>query len=198
MKRKGTETRQEIVDQACQLFSLKGYHHTSVNDLLAATGLTKGGLYGHFRSKEEIWEAAYDRAVEVWRGIVFQGVGEIEDPLERIARVIENDLRNYVEARVFEGGCFFFNLLVELSGQTQGMAERILHGFEGFSRVVARWLEEARKAGKLRPEAEPREISAFIVVALNGATALYVPRRDTKILEQTIRQLRQYLESWRA
>jgi hypothetical protein len=99
---------------------------------------------------------------------------------------------------VFEGGCYFFNLLVELSGQTQGMAERILRGYDGFSRVLTRWLEEARAAGMLRAGADPREIADFIIVALNGATALYVPRRDPTVLEQTIRQLRRHLEGLRA
>src|SRR5512141_2803457 len=132
MRRSGSDTRQEIVEQALQLFSLKGYHHTSINDLLTATELTKGGLYGHFGSKEEIWTAAYERAVELWRGIVFRGIKDIEDPLLRIERVIEQDLRNYVGGRVFEGGCLFLNLLVELSGQSPALAAQILHGFEGF------------------------------------------------------------------
>ena len=63
MQNKGVQTRQRIVSKSLQLFSVKGYYHTSVNDILDATGLTKGGLYGHFASKEDIWYAAYDAAV---------------------------------------------------------------------------------------------------------------------------------------
>src|SRR5512141_1711430 len=121
MRRSGSDTRQEIVEQALQLFSLKGYHHTSINDLLTAAELTKGGLYGHFGSKEEIWSAAYERAVDIWRGIVFRGVKSVDDPLLRIQLVVEQDLRDYLGGRVFDGGCVFLNLLVELSGQSQAM-----------------------------------------------------------------------------
>jgi AcrR family transcriptional regulator len=198
MKRKGSETRQAIVESALQLFSVKGYHNTSVNDILAATGLTKGGLYGHFGSKEEIWEAGYRRAVEIWTGIVFRGAGSVSDPLERILHVIGNDLRDYVGGRVFEGGCIFFNLLVELSGQNQPMAERILRGYDGFSRLLAQWLDEAKASGTLRPEADSREIADFIVVVLNGATALFTARQDPRVLDQAICQLRNYLDGWRA
>lgn len=197
MKRSGAETREEIVEQALQLFTLKGYHNTSVNDLLKATGLTKGGLYGHFGSKEEIWAAAYERAVEIWTGIVFKGVRSIEDPLLRIQRAIEQDLGEYVGRRTFEGGCFFFNLLVELSGQEPAMAGRILRGFDGFSARLASWLEEAREKNLLRPAAEPQEIADFLVMALNGATALYSARQDPQVLDQAIRQLRCYLDGWR-
>lgn len=197
VKRKGSETRQVVVDSALQLFSVKGYHNTSISDILAATGLTKGGLYAHFGSKEELWDAAYERAVEIWTGIVFRDAGSAADPLDRIARVLENDLREYVAGRVFRGGCIFFNLLVELSGQDQPMADRILRGYDGFSRVLARWLDEAKAAGILRAEADSAEIADFIVVVLNGATALFSARQDERVLEQALRQLRQHLDGWR-
>jgi len=59
---------------------VKGYHNTSISDIMAATGRTKGGLYAHFDGKEALRSAAYERAVEVWRGIVFKGVRKASDP----------------------------------------------------------------------------------------------------------------------
>lgn len=198
MKHKGPATRQEIVEKALQLFSLKGFHSTSVNDLCEAAGLTKGGLYGHFESKEEVWKAAHERAIEIWRGIVFRDTRAIADPLLRVQRVIEQDLRDYVGGRVFKGGCFFLNLLVELSGQTPQLAACVLDGFDGFSLLLARWLAEAREKHLLRPEADPEEIADFLVVALNGAAALFAARQESAVLEKTLRQLKTYLDSWRA
>jgi AcrR family transcriptional regulator len=49
-----------------------GEFNTAIGDILADTGPTKGGLYGHFPSKEEIWNAVYDEAVRIWKGIVFK------------------------------------------------------------------------------------------------------------------------------
>lgn len=195
-RRSGSDTRREIVEQALQLFSVKGYHNTSVNDLLDATGLTKGGLYGHFGSKEAIWAAAYERAVEIWRGIVFRETKEIANPLLRIQRVIEQDLRDYLGGRVFEGGCFFLNNLVELSGQSPALSSRILAGFDGFAALLARWLAEAQRKGMLAPEMDPREIADFIVISLNGAAALFAARPKPEVLELTIQQLRCYVGSW--
>ena len=53
---KGRKTRQLITQKALQLFSVKGYFNTSISDIQEATGLTKGGLYCHFKSKEDISE----------------------------------------------------------------------------------------------------------------------------------------------
>ncbi|MEJ2476540.1 MAG: TetR/AcrR family transcriptional regulator [Desulfobacterales bacterium] len=103
MASKGMQTRQDIITKSLQVFSVKGYFNTSVNDILAVTGLTKGGLYGHFRSKEDIWYAVYDQAVMIWRDIVLKGAENIADPLERLEKTIEKDMKNYLGADVFDG-----------------------------------------------------------------------------------------------
>lgn len=193
MKGIGSQTRQKIIAESLQLFSVKGYFHTSINDILAATKLTKGGFYGHFESKEELWDAAYDRAIEIWKGIVFDGVRNVSDPLERIQKTIENDLMSYVGSNVFAGGCFFFNMLVELTGQSESMSRRIRRGFAEFGLLLASWLEEADRKGVLRPGVNCREVADFIVIALNGATALYAASREKRILDHTARQLSAYV-----
>jgi AcrR family transcriptional regulator len=193
MATKGTQTRQNIIEHSLQLFSVKGYYNTSVSDILGATGLTKGGLYGHFASKEDIWYAVYDEAVRIWKGIVFNGIRNNSDPLNRIDRFIENDMNDYLGADVFEGGCFFLNMLVELSGQSASMSKQILRGFVRLSTLLRSWLEEADKQGMLRPDLDFKEIANFIIISLNGAAALYISSRDRNILEQTIRQLRFYI-----
>ena len=177
---------------------MKGFYNTSISDIMAATGLTKGGLYSHFDSKEALWNAAYERAVEIWRGIVFKGVRKVSDPLDRIAKTIENDLRDYCCGEVFEGGCFFFNSLVELSGQSPAMSGRIVEGFMQFSALLASWLEEARSAGMLKPGVRIKEVADFIVISINGAAALYVATRDSRFTRASERQLNSYIQMLRA
>ena len=193
MASKGERTRQMIVDQALQLFSVKGYYHTSISDIQAATGLTKGGLYCHYGSKEDIWYAVYDKAVAIWREIVFRNTAAVIDPLLRIEIAIESVMRDYLGAEVFDGGCFFVNMLVELSGQSTAMSRRILKGFVLFARLLRDWLKEAEAKGRIRPGLDHREIADFIIIALNGAATLYIASRDPQIWQQTINQLKVYL-----
>jgi len=197
MGTKGIQTRHNIVKQSLQLFTLKGYFNTSISDILGATGLTKGGLYGHFSSKEDIWYAVYDEAVSIWRGIVFKNVSEIADPVRRIEQTIENNMKNYLGAEVFGGGCFFFNMLAELSGQSSSMSRHILKGFVRFSRLLRLWLEEAAEKGMLKAGIDFREAASFIIISVNGAAPLYAASRDPMIWKQTISQLRCYLTQLR-
>jgi len=197
MATKGTRTRRKIIEKSMQLFSVKGYYNTSISDILAAADLTKGGLYGHYASKEDIWYAVYEEAVGIWKGIVFKGIRNNSDPLSRIEKFIENDMLDYLGTDVFEGGCFFLNMLVELSGQSASMSKQILRGFVRLSGLLRSWLEEADQKGMLRENLDLKEVSNFIIISLNGAAALYISSRDRSILDQTVRQLRFYIKQLR-
>ena len=58
------QTLEKIVVTAARLFVEKGYEQTSVQDILDATGLSKGGLYHHFKSKEQILDAVMQRRIQ--------------------------------------------------------------------------------------------------------------------------------------
>jgi TetR/AcrR family transcriptional repressor of nem operon len=191
---KGVQTKQKVIDKALHLFSVKGYYNTSINDILEATSLTKGGLYGHFKSKEDIWYEVYDQAVGIWKEIVFKDIKDIKDPLKRVEKALDNNLRNYIGQDVFEGGCFFLNMLVELSGQSTAMSNHVLKGMIGFSEVINQWLKEAHEKNMLKSSLDFNDISNFIVVALNGCAALYISVRDPEIWKLTLRQINCYIK----
>ena len=193
MATKGTRTRRNIIEESLQLFSVKGYYNTSISDILNATGLTKGGLYGHFASKEDIWYAVYEEAVSIWKTIVFKNIRNNSDPLKRIEIFIENDMKHYLGGDIFDGGCFFLNMLVELSGQSASMSRQILKGFVRLSGLLRAWLQEAHQKGMLKEDLDFKEVANFIIISLNGGAALYISSRDRSILDQTIRQLRFYI-----
>ena len=194
MTDKGIQTRQNIIAKALQLFCIKGYYNTSINDILEATGLTKGGLYGHFASKEDLWYAVYDEALGIWREVVFRGIRSSTDPLERIQTLIENDIKTKLGNHVFEGGCFFHSMLVELSGQSVAMSSRLMQGFNQLAGLLCNWLEQAEQQGLLKEDLIFNEIANYIIISLNGAAALYASSRDPAVLDQTLSQLRFYIQ----
>jgi TetR/AcrR family transcriptional repressor of nem operon len=191
---KGNQTRQNIIAKALRLFCVKGYYNTSINDILVATGLTKGGLYGHFASKEDLWYAVYDEALGIWRKIVFRGIQSSADPLECIQTLIENDIKTKLGNHLFEGGCFFHSMLVELSGQSAAMSSHLMQGFNQLAGLLRAWLEQADQQGLLKKNLNFKEIANHIIISLNGAAALYAPSRDRAILDQTVSQLRFYIQ----
>jgi TetR/AcrR family transcriptional repressor of nem operon len=80
------ENRERILDVATRLFRERGIDGIGVSDLMQAAGLTHGGFYGHFESKEDLVAQACARAVsrmrQNWTNVVDQATG---DPLEALA-----------------------------------------------------------------------------------------------------------------
>ena len=86
--RKGSEKRQGLLDAAEKLFCQQGYEKTSVQDILDATGLSKGGFYHHFASKDEVMTALCARRAERAAAFTAEALRAANTPLERINAVL--------------------------------------------------------------------------------------------------------------
>src|SRR6202047_5375155 len=82
------EPRQEILRTAARLFQQQRYDATSMNDVAAALKLSKGGLYHHFQSKDEILFEIMNHAMELTQERVLAPVRSIADPVERLRALI--------------------------------------------------------------------------------------------------------------
>jgi AcrR family transcriptional regulator len=89
MTREATiDSRQEILRTAARLFQQRGYDATSMNDVAAALKLSKGGLYHHFQSKDEILFEIMNHAMDITQERVLNPVRGIADPEERLRALI--------------------------------------------------------------------------------------------------------------
>ena len=111
---------------------------------------------------------------------------------------IENDIKNKLGDDIFEGGCFFHSMLVELSGQSAAMSKHILGGFRQLAELLCTWLEQAGQQGLLKKGLNFNEIANYIIISLNGAAALYASSRDPAILDHAVSQLRFYIQQIKA
>src|SRR5262250_4019928 len=93
MQREATiEPRQEILRTAARLFQQQGYDATSMNDVAGALRLSKGGLYHHFQSKDEILFDLMNHAMDITEERVIAPAKAIPDPEERLRTVIRRHI----------------------------------------------------------------------------------------------------------
>src|SRR3989442_8031716 len=89
MHREATiEPRQEILRTAARLFQQQGYDATSMNDVAAALKLSKGGLYHHFQSKDEILFHIMSHAMDITKEPVINAARRVEGAEERLRTLI--------------------------------------------------------------------------------------------------------------
>src|SRR5438128_4155307 len=100
MTREATlDSRQEILRTAARLFQQRGYHATSMNDVASALKLSKGGLYHHFQSKDEILFNLMNHAMDITQERVIDGVRDIVNPEERLRMLIRRHMEVVLSVR---------------------------------------------------------------------------------------------------
>jgi len=107
---KGEQTRRKIVEAAAPIFNKRGYEGSSLNDLMEATGLKKGGIYRHFSSKEELAAEAFDYTWEAAWNARLLDVDEKTNGIEKLKQLIAN----FVDHRSpIAGGCPILNTAID-------------------------------------------------------------------------------------
>jgi TetR/AcrR family transcriptional repressor of lmrAB and yxaGH operons len=94
---KGKETKAKIIRTASRLFKRQGYEKTSIDDICRESGVKRGNLYFHFRSKEELAQAAIADAME--RQIPFIDIlmEDETDPLRKVELMIDGMVGYYAD-----------------------------------------------------------------------------------------------------
>lgn len=90
--------RGEVIDVAARVFAERGYHATSIEDLVEATGLQRGGLYHYMESKKDLLSQIHHRFIEPLlddaRDVVEAG-GPPDEVLRRLGHALLNDIASY-------------------------------------------------------------------------------------------------------
>src|SRR5262245_56890598 len=110
---KGQASRATILLVAAKLATIKGLDGLSIGDLAAEVGMSKSGLYAHFKSKEELELATIETAAEIFGAEVLQPGLRAPAGVARL-KALADALLSHVERRVFPGGCFFSAVAAEL------------------------------------------------------------------------------------
>ena len=153
--------------EAAQIFSVKGFFHTTVDDVLARADLTKGGFYAHFDSKEALARAVLEHATTVWFEKVAADVATHADAREQL-RALARGYRRYALDRTFEGGCLFVNLATELDDQDEHLRALLDGAFAQFRAMVATIVELGKMQGVFRADAPADALGVAVVSCLTG------------------------------
>lgn len=79
-------TKEKILQAALECFCRKGYINTSMNDIIAAAQVSKGGIYWHFKSKEEIFVQIIEADYAEWLALLDRELDKLSDPVEKIRK----------------------------------------------------------------------------------------------------------------
>jgi TetR/AcrR family transcriptional repressor of nem operon len=188
---KGERTRQKIVETAAVLFNQKGFTGCSMGDIVAASGLEKGTLYGHFSTKEELALLAFDYAWKDTSDKRLRNVETVSNAVEKLRLHIDN----YVNTPSFPGGCPLLNFAVDADDGNLALRTRVRKALKGWEDFLAKIVEDGQSAGEINPEIEPHSVANLLISILEGATVVGRINKRSAALADAQRHLSLYLET---
>jgi AcrR family transcriptional regulator len=163
----GARSRETILRAAANLATVDGLEGLSIGNLAAHIGMSKSGLYAHFGSKEELQLATVETARQILADEVLSKTEHIEDPLEQLKALCAAFL-DYLERRVFQGGCFFVSVENEFDTRPGPVQDEVIASQRAWSENLQRLLTEAKQLGEIRADEDPAqlafELDAFLLM----------------------------------
>jgi len=187
--RKGEKTRQHIVETAARVLNRHGYVGSGMAELMEETGLTKGGLYRHFESKEALAAEAFDYAFSTVHELRFAGLDAIPNAVDKLKTYIERYAT--VESPI-PGGCAIMNTGTENDDGNPVLLERARKGFDATVERIAKIIEDGKRRGEIRKEVVAKELALFLFCSIQGgilASRLQGPRTRLKVVAKFLVQM---------
>ena len=179
----GVESRRAILDAAARLATTRGLDGLSIGELAAHIGMSKSGLYAHFKSKEDLELATIDTAAEIFMDDVVRKIPDGSHGLERIMALTEAFLQ-HLARRVFPGGCFFATVAAQLAPHPGAARERIMRLQAGWVAQFVAALRQARNAGEIPRNADLEQLAFEITAMMFRSNFAWIVTEDKHALDQ--------------
>lgn len=166
-----TGSRQEILRTAARLFQQQGYDATSMNDIAAALKLSKGGLYHHFQSKDEILFHLMDHAMNITQERVVNVVLGITGAEERLRTLI----RLHIGVVLSEGDREITVMLHENHPLPPPLRKRINARKKDYIHFVEGLIADAQRERKARGGVSARAAAFALLGMINWIYQWYKP-----------------------
>jgi TetR/AcrR family transcriptional regulator, transcriptional repressor for nem operon len=190
--RKGEATRREIIEKAAPIFNRKGFEGASLSELMQATGLEKGGIYRHFKSKEQLAAEAFDYS---WKTAIDQrmaGTETIANSVDRLKRIVWN-FQGKRDGLV-PGGCPLLNTAIDADDGNGVLRQRARQAMNGLLSRLEALVRDGQRRGEISYKVKAREVSKLVVGTLEGGLMIERLQKTKGPLKLACKHVEEYLE----
>jgi len=192
MLTKGEQTKEKILKKARQVFKCKGFGATTINDLLTASGTTKGNLYFHFTDKEAVGLEVLRREQQSFYQFLdqaFQGKSPAAGLDNFFQKALEKQCR-----QGFVGGCLFGNTALETSDTAPVFAGLVQEVFTEWVHKLGQQIILTQEAEQIRTDISAGELAEMVVATIEGGIMQSRLQKSEMPLKRSLDTLRKILE----
>jgi len=168
---KAEKTREFIIAKAAPIFNTKGYAGTSLSDIIEATGLTKGSVYGNFENKDEIAVAVYGHSVKALGKRLDDAMNHKKSASDKLIAFTEYYRTNW--RGTFErGGCPILNASIEADDNLPVLKKIVQNSIKNWVLRISNVIDEGKQTGEFKKEISSEEYAYSIISLVEGGIML--------------------------
>lgn len=189
------ETKRKLLEASVSLMRARGFNGTSVDDICSTAGVTKGGFFHYFKSKDEITKAAvaqfHEEKTKVYDEAPFR---KLTDPLKRVFGRLDYVTETSGGASRVTKGCLIGMLAQELASNNSGIRNVCQEFFTRIADDFAKDLTEAKAAYAPKAKFDPDNVAQLYVALIQGSLLMAKTAASNEILANNIEQFRNYIQ----
>lgn len=191
---KGQRTRQLIIEKAAPLFNKNGYAGTSLSDIMKATGLAKGGLYGNFKNKDEIAAMTFEYAFQKIKSALVMKLSNCNTNIERLNNILQF-YRNYITNPPIPGGCPLLNTSVEADDSFPFLKTRARAAQNEMLNSLVLILQAGKKKSEFKSDMNPLQEAEMMYALIEGGIVMAKINDNPTILHRILDRIRDHIET---
>ncbi|WP_316813836.1 TetR/AcrR family transcriptional regulator [Pedobacter heparinus] len=178
---KANRTRNFIIEKTAAIFNTKGYSATSLSDMTAATGLTKGSIYGNFANRDEVAIAAYEYNSKALSEQIDRALNAKETAKDKLMSFVAH-YRTAWKDEFDRGGCPILNASVEADDNLPFLKEKVQQSISSWALKLSQVIVEGQEHGEFKKEASARDYAYVMITLIEGGIMLGKITNDEKHL----------------
>lgn len=190
--RKGERTKQLIIEKASGLLNTQGYLATSITDIMEKAGMEKGGIYNHFKSKQELSLDAFSFSIETMSTTYQEAIRSKNASIEKLNAILEVFLL-LAEGKLIPGGCPILNAAIESDDAHPALRDATRKAMNDLYDMILRIIRNGIKNGEVNSTIDSETFTTIFISTIEGSLMLTKLYNDTIYINRAIGFLKDYL-----
>jgi AcrR family transcriptional regulator len=190
---KGDRTRQLIIEKAAPLFNKNGYAGTSLSAIMKATGLAKGGVYGNFKSKDEIAALTFEYSYTKIKTAILFRLCNCTTSVEKLHCILQF-YSNYITDPPIEGGCPLLNTSVEADDAFPFLKTRARAAQNEMLNSLTHIFQAGKKNGELKPTIQPQREAEMMYALIEGGIVMAKINDNPQTLNRILDRIKEHID----
>ncbi len=167
MAKSTTFDQDQVLQNAMQVFWEKGYHATSMQDLVDATGLNRSSIYNSFGDKFNLFYQSVKYYQASQKSLVNKWLVKSEGPKEAI-RLLFKGIISDITDQEKNNGCFLSNCTTEMANESHEVRQLLDDNRQNMEQLFLDLIHEAQDLGQIKANENAEQLAAYYFSSLQG------------------------------